>query len=133
MWRAWWRLETPGRALAALQYLSYFIYAFDEPDPAFALCLPEGRWSGPSLWGHGSLFLREEWLPENIGFLAKTLTPEFVEANLPRVSAALAGELESAVACRVLDDLPDRRGLVASRLAELPTLLATDRHEGFSV
>ncbi len=35
LWRAWWRFETPGQAVAALQYRSCLLYQ-DRDNPIFA-------------------------------------------------------------------------------------------------
>ncbi|SIN93909.1 hypothetical protein SAMN05444166_1701 [Singulisphaera sp. GP187] len=133
LWEPWWTLDTPGRAVAALQYCSGLMYLEGE-NP---LC---GRWKtgqgggGPYLWETDSLILDMGWKPENLDFLSRTLTADFVDDRVLKAVARLEGEPEWEQARRLENDLPERRELVSLRVAELPNLIAKDTGpDGWSV
>lgn len=122
IWKAWWSLETVGRAVAAVQYLSGLMY-FDGENPVFERWTPDKGGGGPYLWGNDSLIRDTGWMPENADFLASVLTLEFVEEQLKRAAIRLNGQPECDTARQLVDDIEDRRELVESRTAELPSLL----------
>jgi hypothetical protein len=128
LWNSWWSLDTPGRAVAALQYCSDFMY-FEGENPLFQVC-------GPMIWINDSWKLdvaESGWMDCNLDFLRKTLTVEFVNAGVARAVARLKGEPEWDQARRVEDDLPDYQEVIAFRVAELPLLLSDPSNEGWSV
>lgn len=129
LWNSWWSLDTPGRAVAALQYCSGLMY-FEEDNPVFGAWTKEGGGGGPYLWENDSLIYDAGWKPENLDFLSKTLTVEFVEQHVEKAVARLEGEPEGEKARQLLEDLPERRELVALRVAELPLLLAERKGPG---
>ncbi|MDG3007176.1 hypothetical protein [Paludisphaera mucosa] len=133
LWEPWWSLETPGRAVAALQYCSGLMY-FEGENPLFSRWTPERGEGGPYLTESDSLIHDVGWKPENVEFLSRTLTVEFVEVRVAQAVARLEGEPDGEKARRLLDDLPASRDLIASRAAELPLLLAKPaRLAGWSV
>ncbi|WP_406699102.1 hypothetical protein V5E97_09505 [Singulisphaera sp. Ch08] len=123
LWEPWWTLDTPGRAVAALQYCSGLMYLEGE-NPLFGRWTPGQGGGGPCLWENDSLIPDVGWKPENLDFLSKTLTAEFVEDRVVKAVARLEGEPEWQKARRLENDLPESRELVSLRVAKLPTLLA---------
>lgn len=132
IWEAWWSLDTVGRAVAAIQYLSGFMY-FDGENPIFKMWTPEKGGGGPYLWANDSCIFDAGWMPENVDYLADVLNAEFVEDQLKQAVAKLEGQPEHAKAQRLTEDIVDRRELVESRTAELPTLLCERHPVGWSV
>lgn len=130
IWNEWWSLDTPGRAIAALQYCSGLMY-FDGDNPLFS------EWHGMALplWQNDSFIFHDGWTDENVGFLAATLTPEFVNANVAKAVARLKGDSEFEKAKRMESDLErvECQDLIAERVAELPSLLRTPAPDGWTV
>jgi hypothetical protein len=133
LWEPWWSLDTPGRAVAALQYCSWLMY-FEGENPLFGRWTKERGGGGPYLWENDSHISDVGWKQENIDFLADTLSVEFVEDRVVNSVARLMGEPEWEKARRLESDLPESRELVAIRVAELPLLLGKHTGpEGWSV
>lgn len=122
LWNAWWSLETPGRAVAAVQYLSGLIY-FEGENPLFGLWTSEKGGGGPCLLGNDCYLLDAGWLEENVQFLASVLSEEFVAEKLSLAVKVLSNQPECPQAERVRHDLSERREIVESRVKELPLLL----------
>lgn len=132
VWDAWWRLESTGRAISAVQYLSGVMY-FDGENPIFDTWTPELGGGGPYLWTNDSFVYSKGWLPENVDFLAGVLNFAFVASHLQQATTKLAGHAAHAIAEKILSDLPNRRELVESRTAELPKLLHDQKAESWSM
>lgn len=127
VWEAWWALETPGRAVAALEYVSGLMeYQGDHP------LLPE------RLNGYFSFFLSMNdipfgehiWLSKNVDYLRSTLTIEFVQDGVSRAVARLRGEPEEGRALQIQHDLSERVDLVAIRIEDLLAILGTPEESG---
>jgi hypothetical protein len=122
LWGPWWSLDTPGRAVAALQYCSGLMYP-EGANPLFAAWTADHGGGGPYLWGNDSLALDAGWMQENIDFLTATLTPAYVEDKVASAVARLKGEPEWQKARQLEIDLPTTRDRLARRVTELPILL----------
>ena len=72
-------------------------------------------------------------MPENADFLANVLTFDFVEEKLKLLARRLDRHPEWRRALQLVDDIEDRREIVESRTAELPSLLRDHRSDGWSV
>jgi hypothetical protein len=123
LWTAWWALATPGRAVAALQYVSALMYA-DDANPIFAPWTCKEGGGPPNLWEFGGHLYAHRWQEPNVAFLRRTLTVSAVHDLLERAVVRLGGKPEHKAASRVLAELPDRRQMLAARCGELPDLLA---------
>lgn len=132
IWRTWWQLETTGRALSAVQYLSGLIY-FDGENPVFDIWTTQKRTGGPDLWAHDSMIYSTGWTSENVTFLAGVLNFDFVASHLHQATTKLEGHPAHRIAAQVLADLPARQEIVEQRTAELPKLLEDHRAERWSV
>ena len=127
LWEPWWSLDTPGRAVAALQYCSGLMY-FEGENPLFGRWTQERGGGGPYLWETDSLIYDVGWMPENVEFLTRTLTAGFVEDHVGKAVTRLESEPEREKARQLVGDFPERREIVSLRVAELPLLLA--KHTG---
>lgn len=129
-WGPWWSLDTAGRAVAALQYLSGLMY-FEGENPLFGRWTQDQGGGGPYMWENDSNIHEAGWTPENVEFLAGVLTAEFVEDRVAAAADRLGGEPEAEKARLLVDDLARCRELVELRVAELPRLLGLppDFHE----
>jgi hypothetical protein len=123
LWRTWWRFDTPGQAIAALQYLSCLMYE-DRDNPIFAPWTREHGGGTPGLWETDGQTFHESWRLENVVFFMDTVTPAYVHEALARAAARLEGILASAVPARMLADIAPQRPLLEHRLNVLPDLLS---------
>ena len=128
VWESWWSLETPGRAVAALEYVSGLMdYQGDHP------LLPE-RLNGYFrffLWMNDAAWCDPIWMSNNLDYLRSTLTAEFVEDGVSRAVARLRGEPEEGQALQIEHDLIDRRDLVVIRIEDLLGLLSNPDSGGW--
>lgn len=118
LWTAWWSLETAGRAVAAVQYISCLMYPENE-NPVFAPWTPNGGGGPPCLWEFEGHLYEHRWLAPNIQFLRETLNVPNVSNVLRRCPERLVNELETAVAAQVLADFPVLADTVDDRCREL--------------
>jgi len=129
IWAAWWALDTPGKAVAALEYCSGLMY-LEGGNPLFGPYTQENGGGGPYLWENDSYIYSSEWLQANLDFLTVTLTPEFVNKSIRAAVERLRGEPEWEKALMIEADLFGNQewisvqDLIASRTAELPLLLS---------
>ncbi|MGD0403161.1 MAG: hypothetical protein ABSB66_08180 [Candidatus Acidiferrales bacterium] len=124
IWTAWWSLDTIGRAIAAVQYISCLMYSENE-NPVFSPWTQDGGGGPPCLWGFEGHLYEHRWLEPNVTFLKGTLNATGVSEVLSRAVERLTGQPEHEVAARVLTDLPLCITTLESRCAELPLLLQT--------
>jgi hypothetical protein len=133
LWESWWGLDTPGRAVAALQYCSGLMY-FEGENPLFAAWSKAHGGGGPYLWENDSMIYDAGWMGCNLDYLRSALTVAFVNDGVARAVTRLTGEPEWDRARRLVDDLPDRQEIITHRVAELPRLLASPSNlQGWSV
>jgi hypothetical protein len=123
LWRAWWRFETPGQAVAALQYASCLLYE-DRDNPIFAPWTREDGGGTPGLWETDGQIFDGHWKMENVLFFMETVTPEYLHNALGRAKGALAGALDSEVPARMLAEFAGQQPLLEHRLAVLPDILS---------
>jgi hypothetical protein len=111
IWNAWWSLETTGRAIAAIQYLSGLMYY------------------RPWLWEHDGIHFSYGWLTDNVTFLETTLTVEFVHREFDHAVARLRDEPQSDEAKRAQLDLADWQERIEERIGGLPSALRDPQAE----
>lgn len=126
IWESWW-LETPGRAVAALQYCSGLMYHEWEDNPLFGQWTSSGGGGGPYLMNDDILYDHRGWMEQNLDFLTETLTSEFVNEQVIIAASRLQDEPEWEKAQKLVNDLPKSRELVESRVKLLPILLSGSR------
>lgn len=64
LWTAWWSLETVGRAVGALQYISCLMYPINE-NPVFAPWTSDNGGGPPCLWEFEGHLYSNRWLETN--------------------------------------------------------------------
>jgi hypothetical protein len=131
-WTAWWSLETVGRAVAAVQYISCLMYSEDE-NPVFSPWTQDAGGGPPCLWEFEGHLYEHRWLEANVSFLKETLNVTGVGEVLKRAVERLTEQPEHEVAAGVLADLPLCIATLESRCAELPLLLQTKQESTASL
>ncbi len=132
VWTAWWSLETVGRAIAAVQYISCLMYSEDE-NPVFSPWTQNAGGGPPCLWKFEGLLYEHRWLEPKVTFLKETLNVTGVSEVLKRAVEHLIEQPEHEVAARVLSDLPSCIATLESRCVELPLLLQTTQQSASSL
>jgi hypothetical protein len=129
LWIPWWSIDTTGRAVAAVQYISCLMYPENE-NPVFAPWTRDGGGGPPQLWEFGGHLYEHRWLEPNVSFLRRTLNPKAVDDALSRAVARLAGLPEHEKAVKVQSDIPLCMETLAARCLDLPHLLETKQEAG---
>ena len=122
LWTVWWSLNTIGRSVAAVQYISCLMYPENE-NPVFAKWTPDDGGGPPCLWDFEGHLYEHCWQSPNILFLKETLNTPNVSHVLNRCVEHLADQPETAVALKVQSDLPILIETLKARCLELPLLL----------
>lgn len=123
LWSEWWAFGTPGRAVAALQYISCLMYEDDE-NPIFATWNPDKGGGPPCLWGTDGHIYEECWKPENVRFFRDTVTVNYVFDALKRASKALNGVLESSVPGQMIEDFSYLDDVLVHRIRALTEIVS---------
>ena len=124
LWTAWWSLDTVGRAIAAVQYISCLMYSENE-NPVFAPWTPDGGGGPPCLWEFEGHLYSHRWLEPNVTFLKGVLNVPGVSEVLTRGVERLVDQPEHDVAALIKADVPLVIEILQARCAELPQLLET--------
>lgn len=125
IWAALWSVETVGRAIAAVQYISCLLYPKDG-NPVFAPYTKEKGGGPPCLWEFDGFLYESRWQRPNVDFLQDLLkTSDGVGELLARAVDRLANQPERDAAARVLTDFPSCTRTLIDRCAVLPVLLDT--------
>ena len=120
IWNEWWSIDTPGRAIAVIQYCSGLMY-FEGDCPLFKAF--DGI--SPCLWENDAWLCHAGWIDDNTNFLKRNLTVNFVNDKVVQAVARLRGEPEFEKAQQIENDLAECQELMAARVEELPSLLRT--------
>ncbi|MBY0504607.1 MAG: hypothetical protein K2X03_11905 [Bryobacteraceae bacterium] len=118
VWDAWWRLDHPGKAVCAVMYSSGLVYLSNE-NPIYSAWTPESGGGGPYLTELDSSIFDWAWREDNLAFLRRTLTVDYVIQKLHQAAEALSAEPEGPLARRVSDDAKTRRDLIELRIDDL--------------
>ena len=124
LWNAWWSLDTTGRAISAVQYISCLMYSEYE-NPVFAPRTGERGGGPPCLWEFEGHLYAHRWLQPNVDFLRGNLSVHSARDLLVRAVNRLAGHTEFDTAAAIRDDFPLCKETVETRCAELPKFLET--------
>ena len=122
LWNSWWSVETVGRAVAIVQYISCLMYPENE-NPVFAPWTPDGGGGPPMLWEFEGHLYSHRWLESNISFLKRALNPRCIREALIRAVNKLRNEPEYETALRILEDVELCEEILESRCSELPRIL----------
>ena len=123
IWRQWWKVESVGHALCIMEYCSALMYFyFDNP----VIPQVEG-WTrgGPYLGGSDSHVHDRGWSEPNIEFLRGFLTINRVKEAVTKAKDVLRDQPEGPLAGKMCGDLEESNDLIASRIDELPSILAS--------
>jgi hypothetical protein len=129
LWAAWWSVDTVGRAVAAVQYVSCLMYEENE-NPVFSPWTPDGGGGPPTLWEFGGHLYTNRWLHPNVTFLQRVLNAQEAAPVLNRAVGRLADQPEREIAAAVEADLPLCEETLTARCAVLPRLLGTVQEPG---
>jgi hypothetical protein len=133
LWTEWWKMQTHGHAVAAFQYASALMYE-DDKNPVFDAWTRDKGGGPPALWECGCHMYDVGWKQENLSFLSRTLSVDYIERNLRVASDQIQIEPAREAASRVLRELPNQKTLLALRIEELPRLLMNvSQVEGFTI
>lgn len=124
LWSAWWKVETVGRAIAVVQYVSCLMYQENE-NPVFAPWTSDRGGGPPCLWEFEGLLYAHRWMEPNVDFLKETLTVKGVGETLGRALERLVGQEDYNSALAMREDFPLCVEILKTRCAELPQLLGT--------
>lgn len=124
LWHSWAPVETVGRAVSAVQYVSCLMYQEYE-NPVFAPWTSDRGGGPPCLWEFEGHLYSHRWMEPNVVFLRTVLMPQIVEDLLARAVKRLVGEPEFDLASAVEADFALVETTVARRCTELPRFLET--------
>jgi hypothetical protein len=124
LWTAWWRLNTVGRAIAAVQYISCLMYT-EKENLVFASWTPDRGGGPPCLWEFEGHLYAHRWLEPNVNFLKGFLTVQRASDALVQAVERLVNQPEYDAATAVQQDFPLCTATIEARCAELPQLLET--------
>lgn len=117
IWFRWWALDSPGKAVCALQYAALLIYPLED-NPLW----PE-KWR-PLKHPLGD---SEAWLAENLAFLREVLMPERLLAGVHAAVEKLRGEQEEDIATRIAQDALDARDIIEIQIEDVLAELSAGR------
>jgi hypothetical protein len=129
LWTAWWSIDTIGRAISAVQYISCLLYSEYE-NPVFSPWTGDGGGGPPCLWEFEGHLYTHRWLEPNVTFLRGILGVSRVGEVLSQAAERLIGQPEHDVAVLVKADFSLCIETLESRCAELPLLLETTQQPG---
>lgn len=112
LWDRWWKFDTPGKAVAALEYAWCFASnedEHDEIDRAIPSLVGPDAEPDAGIYGRG-------WKPESVDFLRSRLTFEYLLEGAERAAAKLWNLPEERTANLVVQQARRRRDLVEERL-----------------
>ena len=116
LWTRWWALDHPGLAVSALMYVSGLIYLPDD-NPIFKRWTREHGGGGPYLIEIPSMI--DDWLPENLNFLRRTLSVDSLIADVQRAADVLHDQPEGPLAARIAIDAGQQREIIEIRIGDL--------------
>jgi hypothetical protein len=108
-------------------YASGLVYLKGE-NPIFAEWTPEGGGGGPYLPESCSYIYDAPWLPENLGFLRRTLSVTYIQSKLKLAAEFLVTQPEGERASQVASDAQSRGEIIQIRLDDLIQVLQDPSH-----
>lgn len=118
VWTSWWKFDSIGKAVAALQYASGFIYLRGD-NPIFGMWTPEHGGGGPYLTENDAHIFDAGWLQENLDFLRRTLSAAYIQNKLQWAVNRLQGEPEALIAAQVAQDAWAQEDVMTIRIEDL--------------
>ncbi len=130
LWTPWWRLESEGRAAAALQYLSCLMYE-NAANPVFGPRSARRGGGPPELWGDSISINDRPWDPRNVAFLRAELHPDRLHAAAAAARERLSDSGDRRTAAQMIEDFPACRTLVELRITQLLEIVAANHSRIF--
>jgi len=127
LWHNWWNLETGGRAIGALQYISCLMYE-DTDNPIFTLWTTGLGGGLPRLWEDAMSVNDQPWDPENVRFLKEVLVPERLLVAIDRSLERLTNAEDRQIAAQMKSDFASQRTLLELRIEQLLVILSSAGH-----
>jgi hypothetical protein len=128
LWREWWNLNSEGRAIGALQYLSCLMYE-NNANPVFSPWNPDKGGGAPPLWADTMGGVNDRpWNAANIAFLKNALDADRLFASIDPCLERLSNPEDRQIAERMKTDFAAQRTLLEFRIEELPVILASEYH-----
>ncbi len=118
IWEDWWTLDHPGKAVCAVMYSSGLVYLKGE-NPIYGVWTPEYGGGGPYLTEIDGSIFDWAWREDNLAFLRRTLSVDYVLQKLDQAAGKLSDCPESTQARRVADDAKSRRDVIQIRIDDL--------------
>ncbi|MEW6735552.1 MAG: hypothetical protein AB1489_29945, partial [Acidobacteriota bacterium] len=122
LWERWWSIPTEGHAIALVQYASCLI-CDKENNPVFAPWDPKLGGGAPLLWNYESFYFGEYWMKENLEFLAKRLTVEYLFERLSDAQKQISNPKKKKISEEVRQILERESQRTELRIIELIELL----------
>jgi hypothetical protein len=123
LWNKWWNLETQGRAIAALQYISCLMYE-ESANRIFGPSTPASGGGPPRLWDDYMDVNNRAWHPANVRFLESVLIPGELASAIDRCHLRLTDPEDLAIAARMKADFSAQGTLLELRIERLLAILA---------
>lgn len=114
IWRDWWQLDTPGKAVCLIIYAAFLVYP-----PGDVPVSP-----GDRTFFTVTLFYDFPWLAENLAFLQSVLTVDSLLTGIEAAVSILHDCSEEALARRVAQDARNSREIIAIQIDDLLEELA---------
>jgi hypothetical protein len=115
IWESWWALDHPGMAVCAVMYASGLVYWKGE-NPIYGVWTAEHGGGGPYLTEVDSSIFDRPWRDDNLAFLRKTLSVDYVVQKLDQAARTLSDCPEGTLARQVADDAHGRRDVIQVRI-----------------
>jgi hypothetical protein len=113
IWEDWWSLDHPGKAVCAVMYASGLIY-WEGENPIYRTTERGG--GGPYLTEIDCPIYEMAWRSDNLAFLTRTLTTDYVQRKLDQAAAILSDCPEAAMARWVADEAKARADVISMRI-----------------
>lgn len=127
VWDSWWSIVTPGQAVCVLMYVSGLLYLKGE-NPIFDVWATFTGGDGPYLWTNDSYINDQGWHPDNVAFLERTLSVEYLAGKVDRAVQVLLGEPEETIARQIQHDLTKQSWVIEIRPEDIVGRLADPRY-----
>ncbi len=118
IWTTWWNMDHPGKAVAAIKYASGLIY-MKGGNPIFGEWTCNEGGGGPYLTESDACIYDASWLHENIDFMRKTISVEYIQDKMHHASKVLTNEPESEIAELVAKDSLANIDILALKIDDL--------------
>jgi hypothetical protein len=133
LWNEWWRMETPGHAICAFQYVSALMYE-DDKNPVFEAWTPKKGGGPPAVWACCGMMFDVGWGKENLDFLKGTLNAHYIEEKLQLAFEQIQSESAQKIASGIISDFAGQRARLELRIEQLLNLLKdVSQTDGFTI